>query len=62
VPIVEPARTLITSFGIPEKEVEIAFTGLRPGERLYEELFCPHEEQSATSVGGIMRAKSSTIP
>lgn len=62
VPIVELARTLIKLSGIPEKEVEIAFTGLRPGEKLYEELFYEHEEQSSTSIGAIMRAKSETIP
>src|SRR5450755_2211902 len=60
VPIVELAHTLIKLSGIPEKEVDIVFTGLRPGEKLYEELFYPHEEPSATTVGKIRRAKSST--
>jgi FlaA1/EpsC-like NDP-sugar epimerase len=61
VPIVELANTLIKLSGIPENEVEIVFTGLRPGEKLYEELFYQHEEPSATKVGKIMRTKSSTI-
>jgi FlaA1/EpsC-like NDP-sugar epimerase len=61
VQIVELANTLIKLSGIPEKEVEIVLTGLRPGEKLYEELFYQHEEPSATNIGKIMRAKSSTM-
>src|SRR5579863_10008340 len=61
VQIVDLANTLVKLSGIPENEVEIAFTGLRPGEKLYEELFYQHEEPSATNVGKIMRARSSTI-
>ena len=61
VPIVELARTLIKLSGVPEKQVEIVYTGLRPGEKLCEELFYKGEEQNATSIGRIMRAKSSTI-
>lgn len=61
VQIVDLANTLIKLSGIPHNEVDIVFTGLRPGEKLYEELFYQHEEPSATSVGKIMRAKSSTI-
>ena len=60
VQIVDLANTLVKLSGIPENEVEIAFTGLRPGEKLYEELFYQYEEPSTTSVGKIMRAKSST--
>ncbi len=59
--IVELARTLIKLSGVPEKQVEIVYSGLRPGEKLFEELFYKGEEQDATSVGCIMRAKSSTI-
>ncbi len=62
VSIVDLARTLIKLSGIPEKEVEIAFTGLRPGEKLHEELFYDNEEQHATSVGGILQAKSTAVP
>jgi FlaA1/EpsC-like NDP-sugar epimerase len=59
--IVDLARTLIKLSGVPEKEVEIAYMGLRPGEKLCEELFYKGEEQNATSVDRIMRAKSFTI-
>jgi FlaA1/EpsC-like NDP-sugar epimerase len=58
--IVELANTLIKLSGVPQKEIEIVFTGLRPGEKLYEELFYPHEAPSATTIGKIMRAKIST--
>jgi len=33
----------------PETDIEIIYTGLRPGEKLYEELF--HDEESLTSTG-----------
>jgi FlaA1/EpsC-like NDP-sugar epimerase len=59
VQIVDLANTLIKLSGIPQKEVEIVFTGLRPGEKLYEELFYQHEDPSPTAIGKIMRAKSS---
>ena len=40
--IVEVARTLIDLSG--RTDVEIVYTGLRPGEKLTEELFTPGEE------------------
>jgi FlaA1/EpsC-like NDP-sugar epimerase len=61
IPIVDLARTLIKLSDVPERQVEIVYTGLRPGEKLFEELFYKSEEQNATSVGRITRAKSSTI-
>ncbi|KRE62156.1 dTDP-glucose 4,6-dehydratase [Nostocoides sp. Soil756] len=42
VKIVDVARTMIHIAGRPE--VEIVYTGLRPGEKLSEELFTPGEE------------------
>ena len=40
VKIVDLARQMIRLAGLrPEQDVEIRFTGLRPGEKLFEELF-----------------------
>ncbi|WP_018156632.1 nucleoside-diphosphate sugar epimerase/dehydratase [Demetria terragena] len=43
--IVDVAKSLIRHSG---KDVEIAFTGLRPGEKLSEELFSPFEQRRTT--------------
>lgn len=47
VKIVEVANTLIRMSG--RKDIDIVYTGLRPGEKLGEELFSPHEERKQTS-------------
>ena len=42
--ILDVARQVIRLAGLePERDIEIEFTGLRPGEKLYEELFYPDE-------------------
>ena len=57
--IVDLARDMITLSGLePEKDIQIVFTGLRPGEKLYEELLTggealistPHEKIKVASV------------
>ena len=43
--IIDIAKNLIKFYGYePEKDIKIAITGLRPGEKLYEELFYDNRE------------------
>ena len=53
--IVDLARTLILLCGKTESEVEIVFTGLRKGEKLYEELFYESEQPLPTSCDKVTR-------
>lgn len=46
VPIVQLAHQLIDASG---KDVEIVYSGLRPGEKLHEDLFAPGEDSTVTS-------------
>lgn len=49
VKIVDLARDLIALSGLGEDDIEIVFTGLRPGEKLYEELYFDDEQRVPTS-------------
>ena len=49
VPIVDLAYQMIQLSGlVPEKDIEVIFTGLRPGEKLYEELLTKGENTLPT--------------
>lgn len=49
--IIELAKNLLRLSGLPCREGEnIVFTGLRPGEKLHEELFSPDEASETTTV------------
>lgn len=60
--IVELAQTLIRLCGKKEDEVDIVFTGLRPGEKLHEELFYKHEAGLKTECEKVMRISGSIMP
>ena len=47
--IVDLARDLIRLSGLPENAIEIVCTGVRPGEKLYEELYFDDEQTLPTS-------------
>jgi FlaA1/EpsC-like NDP-sugar epimerase len=55
--ILSLAKTLIHLSGKTEEQVPIHFTGLREGEKLYEELFFAHEESHVTSRHKIKRVQ-----
>ena len=61
VKIIDLATRMIQLAGfIPEKEIAIKFTQLRPGEKMYEELFKDSEAFAPTDHPKILRAKKSS--
>jgi FlaA1/EpsC-like NDP-sugar epimerase len=56
--VLDLARDMIRLSGLEEgRDIEIVFTGLRPGEKLFEELYDPCEECLATPHAKIFRAR-----
>jgi O-antigen biosynthesis protein WbqV len=59
--IVDLARQMIRLAGLrPDRDVPIAFTGLRPGEKLFEELFHGSEPPVPTGHPGLLMAAPRT--
>ncbi len=62
VKIYDMAEKMIRLSGfLPHKDIEIVETGLRPGEKLYEELLANQETSSPIDHGKIMVARSNHI-
>ena len=60
--ITELAKNLIILAGLkPDKDIKIVYTGLRPGEKLYEELLTSSDKVSATKLKKIFIARPELI-
>jgi FlaA1/EpsC-like NDP-sugar epimerase len=62
VKIVDLARDMIRLSGFAEDEIKVEFTGLRPGEKLYEELLADGESTLPTPHSKLRIARSTTAP
>jgi FlaA1/EpsC-like NDP-sugar epimerase len=60
--VLDLARDLIRLSGLAEDDVEIRFTGMRPGEKLYEELFFDAENAAPTEHPKVLRARNAVLP
>ncbi|WP_225721232.1 polysaccharide biosynthesis protein [Candidatus Vallotiella sp. (ex Adelges kitamiensis)] len=60
--IVDLARDLIRLYGFSEEQIKIVFTGLRPGEKLYEELLADEETTARTPHPKLRIAKAREVP
>lgn len=61
VKIVDLARDLIRLSGFTEKEIPIQYSGIRPGEKLFEELLTEEEGTMSTVHNRIFIARSETL-
>lgn len=62
VKILDFAKRMIEAYGlIPGKDIEIKFTGLRPGEKLFEEMFLDTDALVKTGADGVLLASPAMI-
>jgi len=53
------ARQMIRLHGLrPDKDIQIIHTGLRPGEKLFEEIFYAAEDVRPTAADGVLAARA----
>jgi FlaA1/EpsC-like NDP-sugar epimerase len=63
VKIEDMARDLIRLSGLePDVDIEIKYSGIRPGEKLYEELLTSEEGTNSTQYEKIMVARNGVTP
>lgn len=61
--IVDIARRMIRLAGLePDRDVKISYVGLRPGEKLFEELFNHLEARHSSSLAGVFEACPAAMP
>jgi len=60
--IAELARDLIHVYGFTEQQIRIVYTGLRPGEKLYEELLADDEQTRPTHHAKLRIARAREAP
>jgi FlaA1/EpsC-like NDP-sugar epimerase len=56
--IIDLARQMIRLSGFTEEEIPISVVGLRPGEKLHEQLLGDHEEKRPSGVPGVWVSRS----
>jgi O-antigen biosynthesis protein WbqV len=62
VKIADLARQMIRLAGLrPDEDIRIAYTGLRKGEKLHEELFADAEELIPSAASGVKLGKATTV-
>ncbi|MFC2952326.1 UDP-N-acetylglucosamine 4,6-dehydratase family protein [Marinicaulis aureus] len=60
--ILDFAKRMIEAYGLtPGKDIEIKFTGLRPGEKLFEEIFLDTDALVKTGAEGVLLASPAMI-
>lgn len=60
--ILDLAKRMIEASGLtPGKDIEIRFTGLRPGEKLFEEIFLDTDQLIRTGADGVLLAAPAMI-
>ena len=62
VKILDLAKRMIEAYGLkPGEDIEIKFTGLRPGEKLFEEIFLDTDKLIKTGADGVLLASPAMI-